>query len=270
MTAEVAFQIAGIDVLVRSAESRALAGIPFGGAQATGAAPALIVELELAPELGARPFAPDHPAFARRIEGDRLRIERSDAEGWIELAGDPVRAWFRVSEELYAREACLRVALSIALPRRDALILHASAVEWDGAAHVFTGVSGAGKSTIARILASRPRCRRLADELLVLAREPRGWTLHVPPLIGVAGLPIGESAPLASIDLLVQAGDHHRERLAPRAAMRELLRHVVVYAAEAATTERVLGLVERLVADVPCHRLAFRDDPTVAPVLGLA
>lgn len=269
---EVGFQIAGVDVRLRSAEPRCVDGLPHGlTAGASGAPPALVVELDHAPELGGRPCRADHPAFSRRRDGQRLVVDRSDAEGWIDLASDPVRARFRVPDDLYAREACLRVALSVALPSRDALILHASAVEWDGHAHVFTGVSGAGKSTIAALLAARPGCRRLADELLVLARDPdAGWSVHVPPVIGIAGLPIGARAPLASIDLLAQAPSHRRAGMSSVIAARELLRHVVVYAAEPVTADRVLALVVQLVAEVPCFRLAFRNDASVAPVVGLA
>jgi hypothetical protein len=265
--AEVAFQIAGLEVLLRADDPRAVAGLPFGGTPQPPRDPGLVIDFELDPTLGP-PYALDHPAFARRREGGRLIVERADCNGYVTLDGEPVTARFRVPEELYAREACMRVALSIALPRHDALILHASAARREGgAAHVFTGVSGAGKSTIAQRVATRPGWRRLADELLVVARTSRGWNVHVPPLVGVDGLPIGEHAPLASIELLAQAPAHARTRLAPANAMRELLRHVVVYAPEAATADRVLAITSRLVATVPCHRLEFRDDASVADLL---
>jgi len=268
--AEIVFHIAGLEVLLRSGDERVLEGLPFGlTATHTPTAPGLVVDFDRDASLGP-PYAADHPRFTRRRDGDRLLVERADCAGWIELSGAPVRARFRVPDDLYAREACLRVALSIALPRHDAVILHASAVRSEGRAHVFTGVSGTGKSTIASLLDELPGYQRLADELLVLARGADGWSVHVPPFVGVTGLPIGEHAPLASIELLAQAASHRRTALAPLAAMRELLRHVVVYAAEPATADRVLAITERLVADVPCHRLEFRNDPSVAGVLAVA
>jgi hypothetical protein len=267
----VAFELSGVTTLLRSPFEDGLAGLPPTYARhqvPSPSAPALVIDVEHVPELGARPRAPDHPAFARRRDGDTLLVERGDAEGRIDLGGTPMRARFRISGDRYALEACVRVALSVALPRHGALILHASAVKWRGTAHVFTGVSGAGKSTIAVMLDTLPGCERLADELLVIARAGDGWDVLVPPFLGIDGLPRGDRAPLASIDLLVQAPMHRRAALAPAEALRELLRHVVVYAAEPDTTARVLALTSALVAGVACHRLEFAKDPSVGAILG--
>jgi hypothetical protein len=268
MLTEIAFQIAGVEVLLRG-EPSMMVGLPPVAFARPVRAPGLVVELEHHAALDDAALAPDHPRFARRLDRDVLVVERGDARGRIDASAAPVRARFEVGANLHAREACLRVALSVALPCHQALILHASAVRWAGKAHVFTGVSGAGKSTIAALLDGHPGCARLADELLILARGDDGWRVHVPPVLGKVDLPVNDAAPLASVDLLVQAAAHHRERLGGGAALRELLRHVVVYAAEPATTERVLGLVERLVHEVPCHRLAFTPDLGVAAVLGV-
>ncbi len=229
--------------------------------------PDLIVTLACDPALGERPMAADYPALARRVDGTRLHVERADVIGELDLAGTPLRAAFRVAGHDHSVESSLRVALSVALPRHDALVLHASAVEHAGRAQVFAGVSGAGKSTIAAMLDGAPGFSRLADELVVLAREPSGWSVHVPPFLGVAGLPRGTIRPLGALHLIVQAAGHRREGMTTGDAMRELLRHVVVYAAEPATTERVLDLVGQLVAEVPTGRLRFARDPSVSEVL---
>jgi hypothetical protein len=262
---ELAFHVAGLEVLLRGSAA-ALMGLPpllHGGAAAD---PGLVIDLEHEPARDLAPHAADHPRFSRRRDGARLVVERADLAGEIDASSTPVRARFRVAADLYAREACLRVALSVALPCHGAVILHASAVRHRGVAHVFTGVSGAGKSTIATLLDRQPGFDRLTDELVVVARGP--WRVHVPALIGDAGLPIGTEAPLASVELLAQAAAHRRARLAPAAAVRELLRHVVVYAAEPATAERVLDIIEQLVIEIPCHRLEFANDPSVAAVVG--
>jgi hypothetical protein len=269
----VAFELSGVTTLLRSPFEDGIAGLPptYARHQVPGdRTPSLIIDIDHVPEMVERPRAPNHPGFERRRDGSALVVERGDAEGSIDLDSSPLRAHFRVSGDRYALEACVRVALSVALPRHGALILHASAVAWDGAAHVFTGVSGAGKSTIAAMLDRTPGCARLADELVVLARTSGGWMLHVPPFLGIDGIPRGERAPLASIDLLAQAPAHRRERLGAAHALRELLRHVVVYAAEPDTTSRVLALTNALVADVPCHRLEFAKDPSVGAILGAA
>ncbi len=266
MLSEIAFHVAGLEVLLR-AEPAMMLGLPPVQHGQAAASPGLVIELHHRRELDRQIHDPDHPQFRKRRDRDVLVVERSDVRGRIDATTLPVRAHFEVAADVHAREACVRVALSVALPCHDALILHASAVAWAGAGHVFTGVSGAGKSTIAALLDEHPDCTRLADELVVLARTDDGWSVHTPPVIGKEDLPLGARAPLASIDLLAHAPAHRRERLGAAATMSEILRHVVIYAAEPATTERVLTLVERLVREVPCHRLEFAPRRDVAMYL---
>lgn len=264
------FRLAGLDVLVRGAGARA--PLPDGYAScriAPPVAPDMIVELTHDAALEGRPASPGYPGFARRLEGGALRVERSDVEGALEVDATPLAARFRVAGHANSVEAAVRLALSLALPRHDALLLHASAVRGSRGAHAFAGVSGAGKSTIARLVADGGGGERLADDLLVLARRAGGWEVHVPPFVGLDGLPRGAVAPLAAIELIAQAPAHRRAPVAPGAAMRELMRHVVVYAAEPATAGRVLELTGRLVSEVACFRLEFAKDPSVAQVLDI-
>ena len=69
------------------------------------------------------------------------------------------------------RQLYLNNVLPMALSRQGRLVLHASAVEADGGALVFVGVSGRGKSTLAAAFA-RAGHALLVDDGLVL--EPEG------------------------------------------------------------------------------------------------
>lgn len=266
---EVRFHIAGLPVAVRATDGAALADLAAVYRLFPTTAPAaLIIEVERVPASD-RERGPEYPAF-RRVLGpaDTLRVERFDAEGEITTGALPLSARFRVGPSPNSLEACVRIAASLALARDGALILHSSAVEVGGQALVFTGVSGAGKSTISTLL-DQPPARKIADELLVLRREPTGWTAYVPPYLGPAGVAHGAHAPLAAIHFLVQATRHAREPVPAAAALRELLRHVLVYVAEPRTADRVLELAADLTRTVPCHRLFFRKDAEVAGVLGI-
>ncbi len=270
----IALGLPGLTIEVRSEFDGPLGGLPVTyevASIAAGPAPDLIIELVRAPERNGVAPAADHPRFAARRDGDALIVERPDVLGRIDVTGSPLRARFELSDDPYALEACVRVAISVALPRHGGLILHASSVRWQGRAHVFTGVSGAGKSTIAALLAaSFPACDRLADELVIVARSRAGaWRLHVPPFLGISELPRGESAPLEAIHLIAQAPEPRRTPLETGAALRELLRHVVVYAAEPQTTARVLDLAATLVGEIACDRLEFAVDRSVGDVLGI-
>jgi len=269
--AEIRFHIAGMPVAVRATDGDAIADLGEVYRRfPTTEAPVLTIDVERVAGFD-RERGPEYPGF-RRVRGadHALHVERFDAEGEIGTGDLPLAARFRVGPSANSLEACVRIAASVALARRGALILHASAVEVDGRALVFTGVSGAGKSTISALLDRPPAARKIGDELLVLTRREGAWTAYVPPYLGPAGIAHGSAAPLAAVHFLVQAPHHRRTAIAATTALRELMRHVLVYVVEPRTAEHVLALVDDLTREVPFYQLEFRKDPDVATVLGIA
>lgn len=266
--AELRFHIAGLPVAVRG-DIGDLAAV-YARFPTTDA-PALTVDVERVAGFD-RAQGPEYPAFRRALgPGQALRVERFDAEGEIDTGALPLTARFRVGPSPNSLEACVRIAASLALARHGALILHASAVEHAGRALVFTGVSGAGKSTISAMLDGVGGARKIGDELLVLSRDGDGaWQVYVPPYLGPAGIAHGAHAPLAAVHFLVQAPHHVRTPVAQTAALREILRHVLVYVAEPRTAEHILALAADLTREVPFHRLEFAKNAGVAGVLGIA
>jgi hypothetical protein len=286
----VRFCVAGLDVVLRSAQPDGLAmlGGYYDAYPSAGKPPGLELEIERVRGLAAgREPGPSYPAFERQLGADgRIELLRYDAEGEIRLpppgAGTygpaaPVRGRFRVEDGANSLEAAIRIGVSIALPRRGAMILHASAVVAEGRAHVFAGVSGAGKSTIATMLADAcPAVYKVSDELLIAAPAQRderaddtGWCAHVTPFIGSGGLSHRTYHPIAGIHFLVQAASHQRSPMSRADGLRELMHHVLVYVAEPDTAGRVLSAAMALTAAVPCDRLAFAKNPGVATVLGI-
>lgn len=82
-------------------------------------------------------------------------------------------------------EAAVGAGLVLALAQHGIYCLHASAVVHDGAATLFCGPSGVGKSTLARSLPGYPGCdMRLADDVAAVCIESgRVWCLgHFPQL----------------------------------------------------------------------------------------
>lgn len=279
---ELRFCVAGLEVALVAARPGSIGGLAgfYGAYPSMGGRPGLVIEVERVPGLGqGRSRSPAYPAFdASRVAADTIALSRFDAEGQVVLppepAGDhaPVRARFRVGDSANSLEAVIRIGMSIALPRRGALILHASAIAAGDGALVFAGKSGAGKSTIAAMLAAQGLLR-LSDELLVIApggaSEDDPWEVHVAPFLGVRDLPHRARVPAAGIHFLVQAPHHQRTRLPRTQALRELLRHVLVYVREPETAGHVLAAASRLAGQVPCHRLAFALDPGLRGVLGI-
>lgn len=230
---------------------------------------------------------PEYPGFARRMVGPgEIELSRYDAEGVLSTptqVGEPVRGHFRVGDSKNSLEAVIRIAMSVALPRLGGLLMHASAIEVRGEAHIFAGISGAGKSTISSMLAqSWSGCTKLSDELLIVAPCPAvsgddasegapddRLAVYVTPFIGSQGLPHGRHVPVRALYFLNQAPDHRCEAMSRTDGLRELLRHVLVYVAEPGTAGHVLAAAARLVGEITCYQLFFAKDPGVASVLAV-
>jgi hypothetical protein len=86
------------------------------------------------------------------------------------------------------RHLLLDSVIPLILSRREPLVLHASAILFDGRAIAFIGTSGQGKSTLA---ASYGRLGHaiLSDDYLVVRRAASGW-VAVPSYPGVRLLPM--------------------------------------------------------------------------------
>jgi hypothetical protein len=299
VTAERRFCIAGIEVALGAARAGQddLDGLAasYAACPSRGGAPDLIVEIERIPGFGReRSRSASYPAFDAELRAPRLLgLRRYDAEGELALPGhegEAVRGRFRVGESANSLEALVRIGMSVTVPRRGGLVFHASAVRTRQGAALFAGKSGAGKSTIASLLAGVSGFERLADELVIVMPGPssdpssdpslgpnagantgtnKGWDVHVPPFLGGVGLPHGTHAPLAETHVLVQAPHHRRTQLPRTEAVRALLPHVLAYVAEPETAGLTLAAAAALTAAVPCYRLEFAKDPGVAAVLGI-
>ncbi len=269
---EFAFNLVGLEFAV---VVRGPAGDRLGYYEAypsLGGTPDVRIDLEVIPGFGEdRPEGPMYPAFETvRYSETELVLTRKTAEGRIEIAPDgTLQADFRSHQAPSGLEAIIRIAASLVLPHRDALILHSSSVEGPDGALVFSGVSGAGKSTISAMLAEHCNALKLADELLLLVKEEDVWNVLVSPFNGIEGLPHGTTRPLASLNFLVQAPEHRRSEITAPQAMNELCRHVVTYARAPSTSAKVLELVADIVTAVPSYELEFAKHPSVGEVLGI-
>jgi hypothetical protein len=161
-----------------------------------------------------------------------------------------------------AVERCLTYILMQALPRAaDALLLHAAGVALRGRGCAFCGPSGAGKTTVARLL--RGRGELFGDENMVLRVTEGGAELLSTPFWGASAPPdlirrANRSAPLAAIFVLEHAPHFALRKLSQGEAVAALL------ATEKVATERVdsaaawLDVAGRLLARVPAYLLRFR------------
>ncbi len=193
-----------------------------------------------------------------------------DLQGETHLEGDPFtydldgatvhlgenRAEFRRVPHEYSLDSLIRILLSKLLLDRSGFLLHAATVAVEGRAHIFTGRSGAGKSTVASL---SPAGSVLTDEISLLRHVGAHWQAFGTPFWGEfrAG-DMNCSAPIVGIYSLVQAKEDRLERLSPRHALRALLPNVLFFSGRKQDNDQLLSILAEIVKAVPVYHLYFR------------
>src|SRR5262249_30711126 len=141
-------------------------------------------------------------------------------------------------------------------------LLHAAGMVVNGRAVVLAGVSGAGKTTFARLAAGRPGWEPLSDDR-VIVRLPDGTReapAHRTPWPGEGRFAANEGAPLARLVFLTQAESNAVRALSAREAAARLVATASIPWYDAERLGASLEACERLLERVPAALLAFRPD----------
>ena len=218
--------------------------------------PAFELDIELAP-LGS--LSEDEDVDVRRESGCWL-IQRGDFRA--ELNPKTCRGWVRQTENPYSIDAVLRILHSLILAEQGGFLVHAASAVRNGWAYVFAGVSGAGKTTLARL--APPDVRLLTDEISYVRPRDSGYEAFGTPFAGeLARLGENLRAPLAALHLLEQGPENRLEEVSEAEAAQALLRNILFFAHD----EELVGMIFQTVCDfvrrVPVRRLVFTPDARV-------
>lgn len=106
---------------------------------------------------------------------------------------------------------------------RGGIIVHSAGFSLDSAGLVFAGMSGAGKSTMARIIAANaPEAKPLSDDRIVLRMMEGRWRAYGTPWPGEAGAAARGWAELRALFFLARDSAHRVEPLSPAQALKRL------------------------------------------------
>jgi len=206
---------------------------------------------------------------ARPASDDDVRVSREGDE-WLIKRGDFHACWdprsrrgnVRHTANPYSLDSVLRIVHSLILAERGGFLLHAASAICDGRAFLFSGVSGAGKTTMTRL--APPGITLLTDEISYVRPSPDGYSAFGTPFSGELAK-AGENckAPVSALFFLEQGPENRVGELSSTEAVRRLMRNILFFAEDQGLVEKLFATACDFVARVPIRRLTFYPDARV-------
>jgi hypothetical protein len=240
----------------------------------------------------------DNPAFVRQIEkryagyvsssnhacfdfdielappGTKSRNEDVrvtwDSGRWLMQRGDFLAEWnpstargiIRQTINPYSLDSVLRIVHTLLLAGEGGFLLHASSAIRNGRAFLFSGVSGAGKTTMARL--APPDAALLTDEISYVTRQEGRYFAVGTPFFGELAR-VGENlqAPIEALYLLAKGPKNKIETIPGADAVRGLLGNILFFARDPEFVKMVFDSAFDFVNHVPVRRLTFVPNTSV-------
>ncbi len=155
------------------------------------------------------------------------------------------------------------------------LVLHGTAAEVDGQGILCVGISGRGKSTLARLL-DAAGATVLTDERPVLRQWPAhaagatpsaSFRVYGSPWPSSAGFARNSWAPLRRIYFLEHGEADRLTPLTPQAAVSRLIHVATIPWQDPVLLDPCLATVDALLRAIPCAVLSFRPEPAVVDAI---
>jgi len=203
------------------------------------------------------------------ISDEDVRVRR-DGDGWILRRGDFRADWdpragrgtVRQDANPYSLDMVLRILHSLILAERGGFLLHAASAICDGRSFLFSGVSGAGKTTMTRL--APPDVTLLTDEISYLRPSAGSYAAFGTPFSGELAKS-GEncSAPVSALFFLAQGPENRIDEMPSAEAVRRLMRNILFFAEDHVLVEKLFATAFDFVARIPIRRLTFYPDGRV-------
>ena len=149
------------------------------------------------------------------------------------------------------------------LSKRKGLLLHSNCINDRGFGMLFTGTSGAGKSTMAEIWKGKDGIKVLTDERVIIRKENGSFFAYGTPWHETAKIHSPEKAVLKKI-FFIRHGKENSAKLLDKidAASRLMVRAFPTYW-DPEGMNFTLGFASEIIEDIPCYELAFKPDEDI-------
>lgn len=193
-------------------------------------------------------------------DSGRWSMERGD----FRAEWDPAAASGRIRQTAnpYSIDSVLRILHTLLLATEGGFLVHAASAVRNGRAFLFAGISGAGKTTMARL--APPDTTLLTDEISYVRRLNDHYCAFGTPFTGeLARLGENVRAPIGALYLLAKGRENKIEPISPADAARGLLENILFFARDPKLVESVFHAACAFTDRVPVRRLTFLPDARV-------
>jgi hypothetical protein len=190
----------------------------------------------------------------------RWSMERGD----FHAEWDPAAAsgLIRQTANPYSIDSVLRILHTLLLATEGGFLVHAASAVRNGRAFLFAGLSGAGKTTIARL--APPDATLLTDEISYMRRMDDQFYAFGTPFTGeLARLGENVRAPIGALYLLAKGRENKIEPISSADAARGLLANILFFARDPELVKLVFHAACAFTDRVPVRRLTFLPDARV-------
>lgn len=154
----------------------------------------------------------------------------------------------------------------VALLSRRGMMLHSSAVEWQGKAYLFSGPSGMGKSTHTRLWQQvyGEAAQVFNDDKPALRYLDDKWYAYGTPWCGKDGINQNKKVPLAGICFLKRGEENAIRQLTPEEAVVRIISQTLRKFCKEKNMSLMLQHAEQLAKDIPVFELHCKADQDAA------
>jgi hypothetical protein len=260
---EIAIEIGGMPILLRTQDPafRELLATRYSGFVRSSARARFEFDVELVNP--SADMESDEDAQVQMRDGV-WHVRRGDFRAqWNPRRG---RGLVRQSANPYSIDSVLRILHSLILAPEGGFLLHAASAICNGRALAFSGISGAGKTTISGL--APPDVTLLTDEISYIRRDAGDYCACGTPFAGELAR-AGENcaAPLATVFLLEKGPQNRIDPVPQTEAVGALLRNVLFFAEDPELVNLLFRSVCEFVEQVPVRRLTFVPDARVWEML---
>lgn len=162
-------------------------------------------------------------------------------------------------------EHLIRIASAFWILESGGILVHGAALVKNGNGYLFTGHSGAGKSTVCKVTKDG---FVLNDDLVILKESPIGWEVWATPFTNPKqNMPNHGNAKLKAILNLKQAKQHRIVEENAVNSLADLITHIPVVSSDPENTQNIMDQCQRILNKVKAFQLYFLPDDQFWPLI---